>query len=648
MPSGATDGARDSLREPRVPHDAAALVAAAARLRGARSDAEAARVGTAEILALLRAPRDADAPSPRRLRARCGWALDHGVVDALVEAMRAHADCVPVQTLAATCLADVAEAFVGDAEAGVGAPERRGRERRREDEDEEEALGLDFVFPAAPRRVPFDASSGAVTRAEACVDAFDALRALKASRRRQTAETPSDDEDVSSNQTDCSYDEDVSLRDPETSHLVSFLTTNLAHAPVFRDVDLPTRRALVGAATAFRARAGEPAFPGRDEETDCAYAAGSNTRASTDRTLVLFGEALAKPRRERGASRAPAGFDAAALSTAASDSASDLRSPLLSAEDFLPKNRKTYAGARTETNADATRSDAAVRPKRPKSQTTKRRRRFVAGDALDEASDPDAYGSDGSDLSDGSDGSSPRSFVAGAEGCATVVVPGWALEASAIASAVDDGLRGFFGADPLEEAADAEREREPPRSSRGETLPRANARDVRAFHESNFFPRIEKKSDSPRFDSPHARLARDGAADAVLHVALRCAGAPSEASSETFSENFFGNERSEGRRTKIALASACFSFLERLASPPCDDATRKRLGADGAMDRVVATKAFLISFSFSTDTEGERDTEEERERQMALDAADRALRALARCEQNMRAAFSLGAAEIVW
>ena len=117
MPSGATDGARDSLREPRVPHDAAALVAAAARLRGARSDAEAARVGTAEILALLRAPRDADAPSPRRLRARCGWALDHGVVDALVEAMRAHADCVPVQTLAATCLADVAEAFVGDAEA---------------------------------------------------------------------------------------------------------------------------------------------------------------------------------------------------------------------------------------------------------------------------------------------------------------------------------------------------------------------------------------------------------------------------------------------------------------------------------------------------------------------------------------------------
>ena len=652
MPREATSGARSSLGESRVPRDAAALVAAAARLRGALSDAEAARVGTAEILALLRAPRDADAPSPRRLRARCGWALDHGVVDALVEAMRAHADCVPVQTLAATCLADVAEAFVGDAEAGVGAPERRGRERRRS-EDEEEALGLDFVFQRkAPRRVPFDASSGAVTRAEACVDAFDALRALKESRRRQTAKTTSDDEDVSSNQTDCSYDEDVSLRDPETSHLVSFLTTNLAHAPVFRDVDLPTRRALVGAATAFRARAGEPAFPGRDEETDCAYAAGSNTRASTDRTLVLFGEALAKPRRDRGVSRAPAGFDAAALSTAASDSASDLRSPLLSAEDFLLKNRKTHAGARTETNADATRSDAAVRPKRPKSQTAKRRHRFVAGDALDEASDPDAYGSD---LSDGSDGSSPRSFVAGAEGCALVVVPGWALEASAIASAVDDGLRGFFGAGPLEEAADAEREREPPRSSRGETLPHANARDVRAFHESNFFPRIEKKS-AGAFDSPHARLARDGAADAVLHVALRCAGAPSEASSVTHeNDDFFGNEKghSGGRRTKIALASACFSFLERLASPPCDDATRKRLGADGAMDRVVATKAFLISFSslsnaFERDTKEERDTEEEREIQMALDAADRALRALARCEQNMRAAFSLGAAEIVW
>ena len=68
------------------------------------------------------------------------------------------------------------------------------------------------------------------------------------------------------------------------------------------------------------------------------------------------------------------------------------------------------------------------------------------------------------------------------------------------------------------------------------------------------------------------------------------------------------------------------------------------------MDRVVATKAFLFSFTsssaFERDTE-ERDTEE-RERQMASDTADRALRALARCEQNMRAAFSLGAAEIVW
>ena len=84
---------------------------------------------------------------------------------------------MPVQTLAATCLADVAEAFVGDAEAPRGAPDGGGRERRWR-EEKEEALGLDgldFVFPAVPRRVPFDASSGAVTRAEACVDAFDAL-----------------------------------------------------------------------------------------------------------------------------------------------------------------------------------------------------------------------------------------------------------------------------------------------------------------------------------------------------------------------------------------------------------------------------------------------------------------------------------------
>ena len=75
------------------------------------------------------------------------------------------------------------------------APPTARRERRWR-EEKEEAFGLDFVFPAVPRRVPFDASSGAVARAEACVDAFDALRALegvagdvrrRTSARRRTA-----------------------------------------------------------------------------------------------------------------------------------------------------------------------------------------------------------------------------------------------------------------------------------------------------------------------------------------------------------------------------------------------------------------------------------------------------------------------------
>ena len=58
------------------------------------------------------------------------------------------------------------------------------------------------------------------------------------------------------------------------------------------------------------------------------------------------------------------------------------------------------------------------------------------------------------------------------------------------------------------------------------------------------------------------------------------------------------------------------------------------------MDRVVATKAAFEARTSESD--------EDRETHRALAAADRALRALARCEQNMRAAFSLGAAEIVW
>jgi hypothetical protein len=267
-----------------------------------------------------------------------------------------------------------------------------------------------------------------------------------------------------------------------------------------------------------------------------------------------------------------------------------------------------------------------------------RSRRFVAGDALDAGSNPGAnrYGA-------------ARVFRAGAEGCVLVTAPVWPLEARAVADAVDEGLRGFFGA--------AEEEEEEEEEEEGFGAEREALRDV-GQKEQTFIDGVEDEFDSSRVEksallatlfeqknhhgvssrrfwcSPHARLARDGAADAVLHVALRCAGAGARL------DTAYADEDDGTRSSRARLASACFSFLENLASPPCDVSVLKSLGADGAMDRVVATKA-----AFSCEAKSEEDM---RETQRALASADRALRALARCEQNMRAAFSLGAAEIVW
>ena len=145
------DGRRPRhLHEPRVPHDAAALVAAAARLRGARSMPRWREAQPRSWLCC--APRATRTPSPRRLRARCGWALDHGVVDALVEAMRAHADCVPVQMLAATCWRTSPRRSSGLPRRHPGRPD--GGDRAAVARRKEESFGknLDFVFPAVPRR----------------------------------------------------------------------------------------------------------------------------------------------------------------------------------------------------------------------------------------------------------------------------------------------------------------------------------------------------------------------------------------------------------------------------------------------------------------------------------------------------------------
>ena len=601
MPREATSGARSSLGESRVPRDAAALVAAAARLRGALSDAEAARVGTAEILALLRAPRDADAPSPRRLRARCGWALDHGVVDALVEAMRAHADCVPLQTLAATCLADVAEAFVDEHEAVVK------RDFSASDENDENET-----------RYPFDSPSGVVTNADLCVDAFHALAMRRHERHCGGAVSDMDDERIRIRSAP-KFDPGSFAEFGETDDaLVGLAEANTRHAPFFRDEDShAARRALVSRATTrfvrphgtFRVETGD------DDDDD---AENQNDAPAGDRTLVLRGDVVA----------AATFYDD---ETSDVDETTRFFSRAREGKNPNPNPKTTPLEAPLLSEEGPSFEDLCSFPERQA-----RSCRFVAGDALDPGSNPGANRS-----------GAARVFRAGAEGCVLVTAPVWPLEARAVADAVDEGLRGFFGAAEEEEEEEEE----------GFGAEREALRDVGQkkqtfidgvedeFHSS----RVEKSAllatlfeqknhhgvSSRRFwCSPHARLARDGAADAVLHVALRCAGAGARL------DTACADEDDGTRSSRARLASACFSFLENLASPPCDVSVLKSLGADGAMDRVVATKAAFEARTSESD--------EDRETHRALAAADRALRALARCEQNMRAAFSLGAAEIVW
>ena len=600
MPREATSGARSSLGESRVPRDAAALVAAAARLRGALSDAEAARVGTAEILALLRAPRDADAPSPRRLRARCGWALDHGVVDALVEAMRAHADCVPLQTLAATCLADVAEAFVDEHEAVV---ETRDFSAEKDARDENET------------RNPFDSPSGVVTNADLCVDAFHALAMRRHERHFGGAVSDRLDERIRS----------APKFDPgsfgETDELLVCLAeANTRHAPFFRDEDsFATRRALVSRATTrvVRPHGTFRVGTGDDDDDD---AEKRNDRSAGDRTLVLRGDVVFAATRETSDE------------TSDVDETTRFFSRAREGKNPNPNPKTTPLEAPLLSEEGPSSNDPWSFPER-----RARSRRFVAGDALDPGSNPGANRS-----------GAARVFRAGAEGCVLVTAPVWPLEARAVADAVDQGLRGFFGAAEEEEEEEEEE---------GFGAEREALRDV-GQKKQTFIDGVEDEFDSARVEksallatlfeqkkddgvssrrfwcSPHARLARDGAADAVLHVALRCAGAGARL------DTAYADEDDGTRSSRARLASACFSFLENLASPPCDVSVLKSLGADGAMDRVVATKA-----AFSCEAKSEEDM---RETQRALASADRALRALARCEQNMRAAFSLGAAEIVW
>jgi hypothetical protein len=137
--------------------------------------------------------------------------------------------------------------------------------------------------------------------------------------------------------------------------------------------------------------------------------------------------------------------------------------------------------------------------------------------------------------------------------------------------------------------------------------------------------------------SPHERLARGGAADAILHVALRRAGVFLDGDGDGVGDELRGLIPETDTCMKSRVATACFRFIQNLASRPCADAVRKRLAAEGAMDRIAATRSVFLE---SGDAVSSR-------------AVDRAARAALRAlvdgnEKNMRHAFALGLKDIVW
>ena len=138
--------------------------------------------------------------------------------------------------------------------------------------------------------------------------------------------------------------------------------------------------------------------------------------------------------------------------------------------------------------------------------------------------------------------------------------------------------------------------------------------------------------------TPQARLVASGAAHAVLHCAM-------------------GSHPLDSRVQLAGLRA-----VRALASPPCGEATRKDLGAMGALDRVAvaASLADVLINPTAADTTavssgsgtGRADdgggvgafvaSKVSREAKLAMQAL------VDGCEQNMRHALSLGCGDMVW
>ena len=185
---------------------------------------------------------------------------------------------------------------------------------------------------------------------------------------------------------------------------------------------------------------------------------------------------------------------------------------------------------------------------------------------------------------------------------AILSIPSEVCRACLVENAVEGSLANFFGDVGASDEEEEEKD--------DETL---GAPGVAWDVDESPSDASERARRADALDPANAFFVETGLTDALLHVTM--------------------GSHPLSHRVQIAALGA----IRTIASEPCGEGTRRRLGAAGALDRVAAA-ATAAEFYGGEDTAA-----------AVREEAKACLRALTTgCEQNMRAALALGCERMVW
>ena len=188
---------------------------------------------------------------------------------------------------------------------------------------------------------------------------------------------------------------------------------------------------------------------------------------------------------------------------------------------------------------------------------------------------------------------------------AILSIPSEVCRACLVENAVEGSLANFFG-----DVGASDEEEEEKEEKDDETL---GAPGVAWDVDESPSDASERARRADALDPANTFFVETGLTDALLHVTM--------------------GSHPLSHRVQIAALGA----IRTIASEPCGEGTRRRLGAAGALDRVAAA-ATAAEFYGGEDTAA-----------AVREEAKTCLRALTTgCEQNMRAALALGCERMVW